>query len=371
MYDVSIVGAGIVGLAHALAAAKAGKKVAVFDRQDRAVGASIRNFGFVTITGQERGLCWQRAMRSRDIWESIASEAGIRILHRGLTIAAYRQEAVPVFEAFMQTEMGEGCKLVAAEELKHSQSTLNAEGLVGGLYSPHEIRVEAREVVGQLTTYLAEKYDVEFHFRTAVHAIEGEVVCTSRGKYQAAKTLVCSGPDLTTLFPEAYEAAKVTNTKLQMLRLAPQAADWRLNGAVMTDTSLARYLGFSDLPEAKTLADRLNTDHPWLKEHGIHLIVVQSADGSLVVGDSHHDAHTPDPFVHSLVEQHILSLVKQTLEITDDTVIERWAGAYPKQPNALWLVKDPSPTVRIATITGGMGMSTAFAFAEDTMADIL
>ena len=37
----------------------------VVDRDTRANGASIRNFGFITITGQQAGECWQRAMRCR------------------------------------------------------------------------------------------------------------------------------------------------------------------------------------------------------------------------------------------------------------------------------------------------------------------
>src|ERR1700677_2032123 len=67
-YDVAIVGAGIVGLAHALAAARLGKRVVVVDREARANGASVRNFGFVTVTGQQRGEGWRRARRSRDVW---------------------------------------------------------------------------------------------------------------------------------------------------------------------------------------------------------------------------------------------------------------------------------------------------------------
>lgn len=62
-YDVAIVGAGIVGLAHALAAARDGRRVLVIDRDAQANGASIRNFGFVTVTGQEQGTVWRRARR--------------------------------------------------------------------------------------------------------------------------------------------------------------------------------------------------------------------------------------------------------------------------------------------------------------------
>ena len=63
-YDLAVVGSGICGLAHALAAARRGKRVIVIDRDAQANGASIRNFGFITVTGQQAGECWLRARRS-------------------------------------------------------------------------------------------------------------------------------------------------------------------------------------------------------------------------------------------------------------------------------------------------------------------
>jgi len=60
-FDLAIVGAGIIGLATALAAARRGLRVVVIDRDAQANGASVRNFGFITVTGQERGAMWSRA----------------------------------------------------------------------------------------------------------------------------------------------------------------------------------------------------------------------------------------------------------------------------------------------------------------------
>ena len=84
----------------------------MIERDAQANGASIRNFGFVTVTGQQRGECWRRAMRSRDIWAEVAPAAGIRVEHRGLAVAVRRPEAVAVLEAFRATEMGAGCELL-------------------------------------------------------------------------------------------------------------------------------------------------------------------------------------------------------------------------------------------------------------------
>ena len=111
-FDLAVVGAGIVGLAHALAAARLGKRVVVIDRDASANGASIRNFGFVTVTGQQAGTCWERAMRSRDVWAEVAGKAGIAVEHKGLCVAARRPEARRVLEAFAATEMGRECRIL-------------------------------------------------------------------------------------------------------------------------------------------------------------------------------------------------------------------------------------------------------------------
>ena len=54
-FDVIVAGMGIVGMAHAYAAARKGMRVLVVDTDHQASGASVRNFGFITVTGQEEG----------------------------------------------------------------------------------------------------------------------------------------------------------------------------------------------------------------------------------------------------------------------------------------------------------------------------
>ena len=82
-FDLAVVGAGILGLAHALAAVRRGLSVVVIDRDAQANGASVRNFGFVTVTGQRAGDHWRRARRSRDVWAEVAPLAGIPIVQHG------------------------------------------------------------------------------------------------------------------------------------------------------------------------------------------------------------------------------------------------------------------------------------------------
>jgi len=65
--DITIVGAGVLGLAHAYAAAGRGWKVVVFEPNPRAMGASARNFGMIWPIGQPHGETHGMAMRSREI----------------------------------------------------------------------------------------------------------------------------------------------------------------------------------------------------------------------------------------------------------------------------------------------------------------
>lgn len=360
--DVAIVGAGIVGLAHALAAARRGQSVVVIDRDQQANGASIRNFGFVTVTGQEQGAVWRRARRSRDIWAEIAGPAGIAIEQRGLLLVAQRPEARAVCEAFLATDMAEGCRWLDAPAARARLGAVRPGQLEGALQSDIELRVESRTAIPALAAWLATAHGVTFQRGVAVHGVERGQLETSAGTVSARSIIVCPGDDLATLFPDAL--GHVTRSKLQMLRLA--APGFRLPAAIMSDLGLTRYLGYAALPEAAALRARLAGEQPAQLANGVHLIVTQSADGSLIVGDSHHYARTPDPFASAAVDQLILDEFAAVFGAVPP-VIERWTGTYASAASHS-LVTAPADRVRLVVITSGTGASTAFGLAEEVIA---
>jgi D-hydroxyproline dehydrogenase subunit beta len=368
-YDLAVVGAGIVGLAHALAAARRGKRVVVIDREAQANGASIRNFGFVTVTGQERGETWRRAMRSRDVWLEVAPLAGIAVEHAGLAVIGRRSETVIVLEAFMATEMGEGCELLTPAMARARFPMLEPEALSAALWSPHDRRVESRQAIPLLAAWLERAHGVTFLRRTQVRAVEPPRIETSSGPIEAEAAIVCPGDDLLALYPERIAAYGVSKCKLHMLRVAPPTPGWRLPGSVMTDLSLVRYAGYAALPEAAPLLARLRQEQGAHLDNGVHLIAVQSADGSLVIGDSHHYADTPDPFAPEAVDELIVAEYRATIAPERPAVLERWTGVYASAGRVMFCDK-PSETVRLVMVTSGTGASTAFAIGEEIVADL-
>jgi D-hydroxyproline dehydrogenase subunit beta len=367
-YDLAVVGAGILGLAAALAAARRGLRVVVLDRDAQANGASVRNFGFVTVTGQARGEMWTRARRSRDVWSEVARSAGIPIVHTGLWMTARRPESVDVLEAFMTTEMSAGCRILSAAQARRRCPQLRAPQLLAVLESTVELRVESRDAIPRLAVWLADTHDVTFMRDTSVHAIEMPALCTSRGRVRAARVVVCPGDDFTSLYSERIAACGLTRCKLQMMRLADPG--FRLPGAFMSDLGLGRYAGYADLDAAEPLKQRLADEQPEHLKHGIHLIVAQSADGSLIVGDSHHYAATPDPFLRQEVDRLILEEYRAALGIEAPTAFERWSGTYASASDRAVMIDAPEPQVRVAIVTCGAGVSTGFAIGEELIGSL-
>ncbi len=368
-FDLAVVGAGILGLASALAGVRRGLRVVVIDRDTCANGASVRNFGFVTVSGQQRGTMWQRARRSREVWHEVAAAAEIPILQRGVWMAARRAESARVLEAFLTTEMAGGCRLLDPAEARRRCPQLRAPGLVAVLESSLELRVESRDAIPRLAAWLAAAHGVSFLRETSVRGIDMPQVGTSRGVLRAEHVIVCPGDDFSTLYPERFGAHALTRCKLQMLRLA--SPGFRLPAVLMSDLGLARYHGFAELPVADALAQRLRTEQPGQIRHGVHLIVAQGADGSLVVGDSHHYGTSPDPFSRDAIDALILEEFRQALGFEPPPVTERWIGTYASAADRQVLIDAPEARVRVATVTCGAGASTGFAIGEELITSLL
>ena len=368
-FDLAVVGAGIVGLAHALAGARRGLRVAVLERDPHAGGASIRNFGFVTVTGQAAGEARRRSLRSRDVWAEIAPQAGIEVLQRGAIVVAERPEALAVLSELAAGPLGEDCALLDAAEARRRLPALAAT-VAGALWSPHELRVEPREAIARLARWLAERHGVTFRWGTAALGIEEGGVRHAGGGIEAGAVVLAPGSEVAALAPEAARRAGLSQCALQMVRTRAQPASWRLPAVLMSDLSLVRYEAFAAQPSAGRLRECLARENPAALAHGVHLIVAQSADGSLVVGDSHRYGPSADPFASAEVEALIIAEMQRLLAPPAPEIAERWVGAYPVAEAGTLVAEPLGARSRLVAVTGGTGMSMAFAIAEETIAEL-
>lgn len=369
MFDIAIVGSGIIGLAHAYAAARRGLRVVVIDREREVTGASIRNFGLINVTGQGAGETWERAVRTREIWAEVAPEAGIPVLQTGMLVAGRLPEAANVLEALSKTREGELCEMVTPRQVAETFPMVRQKGLTAGLWSPYELRVEARPAIALLSKWLARAWGVRFMRPVQVLKVEPPRLETSAGIIRASRCVVCPGDDLRTLYSELFLSFGIIRTKLHMMRLS--SPGWRSRAVFMSDLTMARYRGYSELPEAKALMDRLQKERSAELDNGVHLIVTQSHDDSLVVGDSHTDGDTPDPFQPEHIDRLIRSEAARVLDLGEAAPVERWVGTYTKAPNRDTLVEVTGTDSRLVVTTSGSGMSTCFAVGEEVIADLV
>jgi len=368
--EVAVVGGGIVGLAHALAAAQRGHSVVLFERDERAVGASIRNFGLIWPIGQPESL-YERALRSREIWLDIAQRAGLWHRPAGSFHLAYHADEVAVLEEFLATTESagaQGCRLVTAAEVSRSSQVVKTDGLHAALWSPTELNVDPRQAIPMLADILTSEFGVTLRFGHAVRSIDLPVVETDRESWRVEQVYVCSGNEFQTLYPETFAASGIRRCKLQMMRTAAQPRGWQLGPALCAGLTLLHYGAFRHCRSLAALRKRIERELPFAHDHGIHVLVSQTADGAVTIGDSHEYGLSHHPFEREDVNAAILEYFDTFAVLPRPEIAERWHGFYPSLPDGRAdLVAEPTPGVTVVNGLGGAGMTLSFGLAEETL----
>ncbi len=355
--DVCVVGAGIVGMAHALEARRRGLTVAVLDRDDHAAGASVRNFGHLFFTSVADGAPFERAMLARERWLELIDRAGIHVVPGGTLIVGRAPDEVAVLEAVAADPARESRMLTSAEV--GEAAPIPVDAIIAGFHSALDLRVDPRSAVAGLAALLEDDADANVFWRTHVHDIEPGAVHALELSVNAPAIIVCPGPDYRSLPPAIRPGLeRLTLCTLQMLRLAVPDAR-RYHSALATGLSLVRYPAFATRPEAAALKARLTAERPELLEHGIHLLVTQLPDGDLIVGDTHAYADTPAPFGEERLYRLLLDEAELLLGY-EPQVRQRWHGIYPcvtAGESDAFLVTAPLPGVRVVQNVAGIGMT--------------
>jgi FAD dependent oxidoreductase TIGR03364 len=370
--DLAIVGAGILGLAHAYAAAKRGLRVVVFERGQRASGASVRNFGLLWPIGQPPGRMRRLALESRATWLEVIEGARLPHWPAGSLHLAYREDEAAVAREFSECagDLEYDCEWLTAPQALERSQAVEPKGLIGALWSPSEITVDPRVTLAALPAYLSERFGVEFRFGCAAREIDPPCVRAGGERWRVDRAIVCSGDDFESLFPEAYAGAGLTRVKLQMLRTGPQPADFRLGPALAAGLTLCFYPTFQVCSSLAALKERVAREMPEYVRWGIHGMVSQTAQGELTLGDSHEYGLCPDVFDKQEIDDLILRYISGFLRAPDLSIAQRWHGVYAKHPEKPYLSIEPARGVRIVTSPGGAGMTLSFGVAARTIEEM-
>ena len=360
-----VIGAGIVGLATARALMLRGYSVKVFERNERAVGASIRNFGMIWPIGQATGPMYERAMLSKSIWLQICREAGIWHEELGSLHVAYHDDELQVMLEYVEiNQTYRDCSVLTPTETLRKSVGVNPKGLKGALWSSDEMIIESREAVAQVAVYLTGK-GVEFFFNTAISKIESSKVFSGKGFWQADEIFVCSGADFETLYPEIFLKANITKCKLQMMRLVAQPENWRIGPSLCGGLSMIHYPGFQVAASLPALKNRYQIGFPEYLKWGIHVMVSQNGNGELTIGDSHEYGLVHEPFDKDFINKMILNYLKTFASFQDWQLSQTWNGIYPKMMNGQTeLILSPEEGVTIINALGGNGMTLSFGLTE-------
>lgn len=363
--DVLIVGAGIVGLAHALSAHERGARVLVIERDEHAVGASIRNFGHICATAQT-GQVLDYAWRSRERWLSLADAVPLR--ECGTVVVARSAAEHAVLEEFAAQRGADQVTLLSPSGVTDRIGSAD-ERVVGGALLPLDLRTDSRTAIPALTAHLR-TLGIDVHFGTNALAVEPGLVRTNRGTVRADRIVLAVGHDVDRMFPEVADSVALQRCALHMMQVqAPGART--VEPAVLTGLSMLRYGGLASQPAAADVRAQVLASTPELLDAQMNLMFTQLPSGDLVIGDTHVDALTHDPFAPERIWQLELREIGRLLATDQLTVTHRWRGFYAHSEHTDYVDAQPMESVQVSSVTSGIGMTTAFGFAEGVISRLL
>lgn len=362
-YDVVVVGAGIVGLAHAYHARRRGLAVAVVDHAAGVAGASVQNFGHACITAQN-GVALDYARAGRAHWLDLSRQAGFWSKQAGTYCVARHEDELAVMREFADVRPSGDVRLLNRQQMV-DRVPVRDRRVVGGMYLPDDLQVDPRTAAPSIARWL-ESQGVDFHWRTAASGFEPGLVHTSRGPIRTETTFIAVNYDIDRLFPELAERDGLLRCRLHMIRARLPLA-FTLPAPLFTGWSLLRYAGFEDLPSVDAVARRLRDEHPDAVDIDLHLMFTPQPDGSVLIGDTHIREVTAAPFQSEQGFDILLDQTRKLLGINDIDVTERWQGVYCSAPEQEFLIEEPMERTHVVTVTTGIGMTTSMGLAADSV----
>ncbi len=371
-WDVVVIGAGVLGAFHAYFAGRKGLRTLLLERHDGPQSASVRNFGMLAAGAQPPGEWHRRGLESAAIYRELAEQFSFPLTRHGSQYLATTPREADVLSEFARLgpDLGYNCRLLDAAESIRLNPVVNPEHCLASLHFPDDLRLEPRPFFRAFLPWLRRELGCVYRPATvATRVTEAGGVCrvhTSDGlEHVARHVFVCCGAELRALFPQRFRGAGMRRCVLQMMRTEPQPGA-RMPTSVASGLTLRRYASFRLCPSWARLDDE--PVDPRLTERGIHLLLVQDADGRVIVGDSHRTSEDdPGDTLDGLTEELILAEAARLVRLPHWRIAERWHGIYPVYPDHELFTETLQGRIHLVTGIGGKGMTVGPAVARESI----
>jgi FAD dependent oxidoreductase TIGR03364 len=248
---------------------------------------------------------------------------------------------------------------------------INSDYVKGGMFLPDEASLNPLVMVHRVRAFLIREMGLHFMPNTAVIDVEkkrgiAKLVTSKNETIWSDHIIVANGRDTQFLLPEHYKEDELKISKLQMMRLAPQAKILKSN--ILTGLTIRRYESFHSCPSYSKITATAHQQK--LQAAGIHILFKQADDGSIILGDSHEyaPAHKQSQFgfeISSEINELMLAEAKKILTLENWTVDSSWAGYYLQSTTGDVFTKTVDDVIHIINGIGGKGMTTSPGFTAE------
>jgi|LauGreDrversion4_2_1035121.scaffolds.fasta_scaffold37131_3 FAD dependent oxidoreductase TIGR03364 len=372
-YDLIIIGGGVIGTFCAYHALRKKKSVLLIEKDEVPFEASFRNFGQAVPSGQSLNKWFDYGRKSLQIYKDLQALTDISVVKNGSWYLASDDQEMGLLEELGQlfNERDYTNRIYTSADCLKINPHIKSDYVKGGMFLPDEASLNPLVMVHRVRAYLIREMGLHFMPNTAVIDVEkkrgiAKLVTSKNETIWSDHIIVANGRDTQFLLPEHYKEDELKISKLQMMRLAPQAKILKSN--ILTGLTIRRYESFHSCPSYSKITATAHQQK--LQAAGIHILFKQADDGSIILGDSHEyaPAHKQSQFgfeISTEINELMLAEAKKILTLENWTVDSSWAGYYLQSTTGDVFTKTIDNVIHIINGIGGKGMTTSPGFTAE------
>jgi FAD dependent oxidoreductase TIGR03364 len=372
-YDLIIIGGGVIGTFCAYHALRKKKSVLLIEKDEIPFEASFRNFGQAVPSGQSLTKWFDYGRKSLQIYKDLQDLTDISLVKNGSWYLASDDQEMGLIEELgkLFNERDYTNRIYTSADCLKINPHINSDYVKGGMFLPDEASLNPLVMVHRVRAFLIREMGLHFMPNTAVIDVGkkrgiAKLVTSKNETIWSDHIIIANGRDTQFLLPEHYKEDELKISKLQMMRLAPQAKILKSN--ILTGLTIRRYESFHSCPSYSKITATAHQQK--LQAAGIHILFKQADDGSIILGDSHEyaPAHKQSQFgfeISSEINELMLAEAKKILTLENWTVDSSWAGYYLQSTTGDVFTKTVDDVIHIINGIGGKGMTTSPGFTAE------